>query len=110
MRHAKSGPTFVAALTIAMVVAMGTAAVATSSFQHTVGTNTHGHITPSGGGTHAWTDHDGGEKHASADVFPGSSPRCVNTDFIRHVHCDTSLPIVGLWGHHWGPDITNHHN
>ncbi len=68
--------TALGALVIASVVGTGTAAIALSGFQHTVGTNWHGHSVPQGGGTHVWTDHDGGTKHASADVFPTSDSVC----------------------------------
>jgi hypothetical protein len=108
MRPTRRGPTLIVALTVAAVVATSTAAIATSSFQHTVGTNWHGHSVPAGGGTHVWTEHDGGSKHASADVFPTTDSVCAVTSSIDHVHCDTAVGISQIWGHH--TDISNHHH
>jgi hypothetical protein len=96
---------------IVAFVGSGTAAVATNAFQHTVGSNWHGHSSPEGGGTHVWTDHDTGTNHASADVWPTSDSVCtISSSTIKHVHCTTAVGISQIWGHHSGPDITNHHN
>lgn len=99
---------FVACLIVAVTLPSG-AALALATFNHTTGTNYHGHSDIGGGETHNWTDHETAYMHASGDKLGTNNATCSSTATATHVHCTTTWELSDLWSHHYGPDILNHH-